>query len=248
MNEIFDKTVREIALENPATVRIFEEHKIDYCCGGKINFREACRNAKVSAEEVSTKIKNVLQDKKPHEDFLEEKSVGELIRFILDHHHVYTRNELARLAPLMEKVAGKHGGHLPVLFEIQDHFRALSSELLAHLQKEEIALFPYLETLVDAEENDLQSVPAPPFQTVKNPLRVMFAEHDAAGEILQTMRDISNDYTLPDGACPSFSALYAGLQDLEKDLHRHIHLENNVLFPQALKLEEKIFRAASAET
>ncbi|MEZ5427019.1 MAG: iron-sulfur cluster repair di-iron protein [Pyrinomonadaceae bacterium] len=245
MDQLFEKTVREIALENPATVRIFEDHKIDYCCGGKIKFREACANADVSVEEISAKIEDVLNAKNSVDDFPERKNVRELIAFILDHHHVFTRREIARLAPLMEKVAGKHGARHNQLISLRDYFRVLSNELLAHLHKEEVVLFPFLEKLLRAEENNLSNIPAPPFQTVKNPLRLMCSEHDAAGDILRRMREISDNYALPEQACPSFTALYAGLEDLEKDLHRHIHLENNVLFPKALELEEKISGAAA---
>jgi regulator of cell morphogenesis and NO signaling len=138
----------------------------------------------------------------------------------------------------MEKVARKHGDAHPELFEIQEKLNVLNDELLPHMAKEEMILFPYIKELDNATARG--RIPAPPhFGTVRTPVRMMMFEHDAAGDLLRRMRSLSSDYTVPEGACPSFAALYAGLEDLEKDLHRHIHLENNLLFEQAIQLEGK---------
>lgn len=140
----------------------------------------------------------------------------------------------------MEKVCRKHGATYVELFDIQTVFRALADELAVHMRKEETVLFPYIKTLA-AEVSGKLSVAEPNFKTVKNPVRMMMREHDAAGNFLRQMREISNDYALHEDVCPSFRALYYGFEELEKDLHQHIHLENNVLFPQAIKLEQEIF-------
>ena len=147
-----------------------------------------------------------------------------------------TVNEIERLTPLMAKVVTRHGELHPELYELQSIFSALSASLLPHMQKEEMVLFPYIKMLSDSTEGKAPFAP-PHFGTVENPIRMMMMDHDTDGERLRKMRSVTDDYALPEGACPSFTALYAGLEDLEKDLHRHIHLENNVLFPAAAKME-----------
>lgn len=239
MQNFTTKTIREIAVAMPATTRIFEEYKIDFCCGGGRNFSDACWFAGVAPEIVSEKINRVLKEQARDYKSPETKTASELIDYILDKHHVFTRSEITRLTALMEKVCRKHGAARDKLFALQKSFTELCDDLTAHMRKEENVLFPFIKHLEMSEKNNLSS-PQPPFKTVKNPVRMMMNEHDAAGDILRQMRQNTNDYTLPENACPSFQALYFGLEGLEKDLHRHIHLENNVLFPQAVRLEQKV--------
>ena len=234
-----NKTIREIALEAPLTTRVFEEFRIDYCCGGRVDFAEACQNAGVDPGSVQKKLESVIGTAE-HADATIERSPTELADHIVCTHHVFTRNELARLGPLMDKVVRKHGDVHPELLEIQEQFKILNDELLPHMAKEEMILFPYIRELDNAAARG-RIAATPHFGTVRNPVRMMMFEHDAAGEILRKMRTLSSDYAIPEGACPSFGALYAGLEDLEKDLHRHIHLENNILFEQAIELESKLF-------
>lgn len=241
MQEFNTKTIREIALEFPQSVRVFEEFKIDYCCGGRKPLAEACENSGIDEKLVWEKLENAVKgvEKNEKTDFPEHKRPAELADYIVEKHHAFTRNELERLTPLMDKVCRKHGEHHAELFKVQTGFRALSDEIIPHLQKEEMMLFPYIKVLAAVVSTNLP-VAEPPFKTVNNPVRMMMLEHDAAGDFLRQMRVASNDYALPDGACPSYTALYFGLEELERDLHRHIHLENNVLFPQAIELEEKV--------
>jgi regulator of cell morphogenesis and NO signaling len=243
------KTIREIALEYPQTTRIFEELKIDYCCcGGRKPLNEACQSAGLDTEFVRQKIENAIDgvEENGKTEFPEHKKTAELADYIVEKHHVFTRDEIARLTPLMEKVCRKHGEQHPELFDIRTAFGALADELTVHMKKEEMVLFPYIKVLAAVVSTNLP-VAEPHFKTVRNPVRMMMSEHDAAGDFLRQMREFSNDFTLPDGACPSFAALYFGLEELEKDLHRHIHLENNVLFPQAVVLEEKVFGETAAK-
>lgn len=237
MQTFTTKTIREIALEAPATTRVFEEFKIDYCCGGRKPFDEACMAAGLDPKVVAEKIEAALKSRDTAEP--ENRSASELIDHIIVKHHVFTAQEIERLIPLMQKVCTRHGDHHPELFKLQVIFQALAESLVPHIRKEELVLFPYIRTLEAAFAGDSQAA-APHFGTVANPIRMMMADHEEDGERLRLMREIAGDYTLPEGACPSFTALYAGLQDLERDLHRHIHLENNVLFPAAVKLEQGI--------
>lgn len=239
MQNFTTQTVREIAVANPATVPVFQEYKIDFCCGGNRNFYDACQFVGVSPEIVSDKIIQVLGAQTKGFESPEQKTASDLIDYILETHHVFTKSEITRLAALMDKVCRKHGDAHTELFALQKSFSELCDDLMPHMMKEENVLFPFIKHLEMSEAKNLSS-PQPPFGTIKNPVRMMMTEHDRDGEILRQMREITNDYAVPEGACPSFQALYFGLEELEKDLHRHIHLENNVLFPQAVKLEQKV--------
>ncbi len=242
MQSFTTKTIREIALESPQTTRVFEEFKIDYCCGGRKPFEDACLGAGVDPQLVAQKIKAAMKNYEGTEEFnlAEEKSASQLINYIIGKHHLFTVQEIERLLPLMEKVCVRHGEQHSDLFELQTVFTALADSLIPHMRKEETVLFPYIQMLESSLIGDVFADP-PHFGTVENPIRMMMLDHEADGERLRKMREISSGYALPDGACPSFTALYAGLQDLEKDLHRHIHLENNLLFPSAVNLERKAF-------
>ena len=165
-----------------------------------------------------------------------KETASELIDHIIGTHHIFTVEEIERLTPLMEKVCQRHGEQHPDLFELQVVFSSLADSLIPHMRKEEAVLFPYIQMLESSLTGETPLSP-PHFGTVSNPIQMMIVDHEADGARLRKMRHISSDYTRPEGACPSFTALYAGLQDLEKDLHRHIHLENNVLFPAAVNLE-----------
>jgi regulator of cell morphogenesis and NO signaling len=241
MKELETKTIREIALEFPQTTRVFEEFKIDYCCGGRKSLEEACGTAGIDAKLVNQQIEELLDGNQRDEstDFPENLTPEKLIDHIIEKHHVFTNDAVERLTPLMEKVARKHGSRHPELLEIEKVFRPLAEELTLHMKKEEKMLFPYIKVLAAVQSTNLP-VAEPHFKTVKNPVRMMMFEHDTAGFSLKKIREFSNDYALPADACPSFTALYFGLEELEKDLHRHIHLENNVLFPQALELEDNV--------
>ena len=241
MQNLTTKTVREIALQMPVTTRVFEEFKIDYCCGGRKIFTEACQNVGANPEIVLQKLNQVLETNETNEfDWLATATLTELIDYIEEKHHTFTKYELEHLTPLMEKVAGVHGEHHPELLELKDTFQSLCDDLSPHLLKEERVLFPYIKDIEIKHINGL-SVAFPPFGTVNNPVRMMMMEHDTAGDLLRKMRELSNDYTLPEGACPSFTGLYHRFIELERDLHKHIHLENNLLFPKAIELEEKCF-------
>lgn len=239
MQNLSNLTVREIAIEAPATTRVFEKYKIDYCCGGRRSIKDACAASGVDADELSKALEQALAlPAEPEQP--EQMSIPQLIDHIIDTHHVFTRRELFRLSGLVDKVSSKHGERHPELFKLKNLFTALSDDLLLHLKKEEAALFPYVQELARAKERSTLPMIAP-FGSVEHPVGMMETEHEDAGSILTQMRQVTNDYQVPEGACPSYTALYFGLEELEKDLHRHIHLENNILFPRAVELEAAVF-------
>ena len=241
MENLTIKTVREIALEMPITTRVFEQFKIDYCCGGRKPFLEACHSAGADPETVLQKIENVIEAGNLGElEWLKTTSLSDLIDYICEKHHTFTRIEIENLSPLMAKVASRHGENHPELFELEMVFRELCDDLSPHLVKEEKVLFPYIKQLEQAAVNS-GAMNFPHFGTVRNPVGMMMMEHDTAGDLLRKMREISMEYKLPEGVCPSYTALYNRLEAFEKDLHQHIHLENNLLFPRAVELEQKIF-------
>jgi regulator of cell morphogenesis and NO signaling len=231
------KTVREYALEMPGATRVFEKLGIDYCCGGGQSLADACATAGVAVDEVLGSLEQIgNSDETSASEGWQTASLAELITHIVEKHHTFTRQELARLEALLAKVCGVHGQNHPELFCIQKHFQELSRELEPHMLKEERVLFPYIMQIEEAAKSN-RTLPAPPFGTVRNPVRVMMSEHDAAGDILREMREVSLDYTVPEDACISYQTLYVALAALEADLHQHIHLENNILFPRAADSE-----------
>lgn len=238
MSVTMEKTVRELALEEPGAARVFEGLGIDYCCGGKQTLEQACRAASVPVDQVVAALAAARGSANAAvtETDWQEAPLSDLIAHIKSTHHQYTRKEIARLGPLFDKVCSVHATNHPELFELRSVFQGLAAELTTHLMKEEMVLFPSVERM---EESVLQHEPIlpPPFGTVQNPVSMMEHEHDAAGNALRKLRAVSSGYTAPPDGCVSFQTLYKTLAEFEADLHQHIHLENNILFPRAIALE-----------
>jgi regulator of cell morphogenesis and NO signaling len=227
------QTVREIALENPASIRVFEAFGIDYCCGGRKPLAEACAAKNIALDAVITALENGTASSAPVSD---AQSLSALVSHIVNAHHAYVRRELPRLAELASKVVSRHGDTKPELPQIQVKVGQISEELIEHLAKEEVVLFPYI-TKLERAKNEGTAKPHGCFGTVASPIAMMTQEHEAAGALLAEIRQLSGDYTPPVGACPTFHAFYNGLREFEQDLHQHIHLENNILFPRAMAME-----------
>jgi len=233
------RTVREVALENPEATRVFEKVGIDYCCGGGKSLEEACAAANLSVDEVIDSLELAMEEArtKQKDRSWQREPLADLVAHINGTHHKYTREEIARLGPLFDKVVSVHGKNHPELQHVRAAFRGLAQELTMHMMKEEAVLFPYI---VRLEEAVIQKEPVlpPPFGSLQNPVAMMMHEHDSAGDALRAMRQGSVGYTAPVDACISYQTLYKALADFEKDLHQHIHLENNILFPRAIEMEQ----------
>lgn len=234
-----DMTVRDVAIQFPQSTRLFEQLKIDYCCGGNQPLAEACSTAGVDLDNVMGLLAEVTISPAPNNGAanFQNMPLAELIAHIVDTHHIFTKSEMDRLQLLTDKVLAAHGGNHPELVHLDELFTRLCADLKPHMFKEEQILFPYIVALTEAAGDNL-AAPFAPFGTVNNPVRMMMREHDTAGEILRELRVLTSDYRLPADACISYRTLYQALQDLEKDLHQHIHLENNILFPGAIALEK----------
>ncbi len=238
METIAEKTVREIAVESPESVRVFESLGIDYCCGGKRPLSDACSHARVDVDRVLELLATASRDSQaPEAGGWDQKPLGDLIVHIVETHHGFVRRETPRIASLLTKVAAKHGPLHPEINQIEPLFTAIGQELATHMLKEEQVLFPYIARM---EQATLSGNPLPEafFGSVQRPIANMVAEHDDAGALLSQIRELSHGYTAPNGVCPTFLALYAGLEEFERDLHQHIHLENNILFPRAIEMEK----------
>jgi regulator of cell morphogenesis and NO signaling len=239
MNLTTEKTVRELALENPAATRVFEKLGIDYCCGGDRSLEQACRAANLAVDQVLDSLEMAEQttraEHKVHD--WQKEMLGGLVAHIKNTHHKYTREESVRLGALLEKVCSVHGKNHPELLHIRATFAGLAQELTMHMMKEEMVLFPYI---VRMEESALQNEPIlpPPFGSVQNPVSMMEHEHESAGDALRAMRKASGGYRAPTDACISYQTLYKALSEFEANLHEHIHLENNILFPRAVAMEQ----------
>jgi regulator of cell morphogenesis and NO signaling len=234
-----EKTVRELALESPASTRVFEKLGIDYCCGGKRSLEEACHAASLKIDQVLDSLNEanraslVMQT----EQNWNAEPLANLIAHIQSTHHKYTRDEIARLYPLFQKVCSVHGKNHPELFEVHQAFQGLAQELGAHMMKEEMILFPYI-IRMEAAVAGREAIAPAPFGSVQNPVAMMEHEHDSAGNALRAMKQASNEYSEPSDACISYQTLYKALAAFEADLHQHIHLENNILFPRAVAMEK----------
>ncbi len=239
-----ERTVRELALEIPGATRVFEELGIDYCCGGKKSLEQACQAANLSMDEVLISLDKASQEMADHaartvraDRDWQREPLAELASHITNTHHRFTRAELARLSPLLDKVCSVHGKNHPELQQVRASFQGLAQELMTHLMKEEKVLFPYIVRMEEAVIQKEPVLPAP-FGSVQNPVSMMEHEHDSAGRALRAMREASGGYTAPGDACISYQTLYKALSEFEADLHQHIHLENNILFPRAIAMEK----------
>ncbi len=225
------RTIGEMVAEKPNRSKFFETLGVDYCCGGKKTLEEVCLAKGLDSQSILGELMVFDQQKNDSTGpDLRHAPLNDVVDHILDVHHVYTKEALERLSRMVEKVARVHGDNHPELLEIKKVYTTMQTELLMHMEKEEMALFPYIHQLATAEE-------APQFHcgSINNPVQVMTREHEETGAQLEALRQLTQDYTPPEDACNTYRAMYDGLVELEADLHQHIHKENNILFIRALQ-------------
>ena len=232
------KTLADVAATSLNAVRILESHGLDYCCGGKQAFDEACLAKGLSPEGVLAEVEQAQVAAAPDRDW-QSAPLGDLVNHIVSTHHELLKRELPVLSQRMEKVKGVHGHHEPEMWNgAAEIFAALREEMEMHMQKEEEILFPYIGQYGRAESLG-EPMPRVPFGTIARPIHMMEMEHESAGGALVKIRALTRDYELPEYACSTVRALFDGLKMVEADLHVHIHLENNILFPRAVALETR---------
>ena len=235
-----NQTVSELAALSLNAVRTFEKRGIDYCCGGKRPLREVCQERGIAPQELIAELSAALDQAKQEDRDWSAAPLTELVAHINRKHHEYLKSEMPRISERLAKVVQVYGVQdAATLSTLPRVYEALRDELDSHLAKEENILFPFVER-IEALASRNMPLPPQPFGTIGNPIHCMEAEHDDAGDALRQMRAATNDYALPAHACATYKALFQSLQDLEADLHMHIHLENNILFPRVVEMERSM--------
>lgn len=233
------KTVAELAADSLAAVKLFERHGIDYCCGGKRPLAAVCEEKGLDLSQVENELREAMAAGGGSGRDWNSAPLDELVDHIVTTHHNYLRREMPGIAARLEKVYRvynqRYGETFPGLPEV---YSEMEEELLSHLIKEERILFPAIKEYAKAAAAG-EPLPPSPFGTVANPIKMMEAEHEETGVALGKIREITGQYALPDYACTTYRALIAGFKEMEEDIHMHIHLENNILFPRVLELEAK---------
>lgn len=226
-------TLGEVVAARPQSARVFESLGLDYCCGGRQTLGEACRAKGLGLESVVAQLEAAMVEKTEERDWT-GASMTELADHIEQRHHEYLRTELPRLTGMLEKVLAAHGARHPELEPLREVFTGFCGELSDHMLKEERVLFPWLRRF-EAEGSDF----APPGWSVRGPVSCMMHEHDDAGRALEAMRELTDGFAPPADACGTYRALLAGLGELERDMHAHVHKENSILFPKAIQAEAR---------
>jgi regulator of cell morphogenesis and NO signaling len=238
-----ENKIGEVVAENFHAARIFENYGLDFCCGGKKTIETACNEKGVNAAVLLAELDN-LNAVNPSSTHFDKWEADFLADYIINNHHAYVVNAISTIEHHLQKVVSAHGEKHPEVAKIDSAFTELKNELLDHMAKEEKMLFPYIKKMNIALRNTLE-MPIPPFGTVENPIKVMESEHDNAGLLTKEINRLSNGYQPPADACATFRVLYSELKEFENDLHVHIHLENNILFPKAKELEGRLNKTYS---
>ncbi len=231
-----EKQIGEYVAEDFRTAAVFSKFRIDFCCNGNRTVSEACKAKGLDEAKVTEEIHSILNS--VSEETIDYKSwpLDLLVDYIEKKHHRYVEEKIPVLRQFLDKLCKVHGKRHPELLKIYELFTASSGELSAHMKKEELILFPYVKRMVEAKRSHT-TIESPQFETVENPIAMMMHEHDNEGERFRYIAELTNDYNPPADTCNTYKVAYAMLDEFEKDLHLHIHLENNILFPKAIKLE-----------
>ena len=236
MQSLSNSTLAQIVTQNFRSAAVFEKYGLDFCFKGKRTLEDACSEKKIQPDELIKELESAM--KEPSATITpSELPPAELVEYILNNHHAYVSRELPQIMAYLHKVTAKHGPHHPELYRIFETFQAVKAELEQHMLKEEQVLFPSIKMLAFAEQKNRDVAAGFPF--IKDAISVMEQEHDAAGAGMEQIRELTSNYTPPAGACTTYQLMYASLKAFETDLHQHVHLENYVLFPAAIRLQEE---------
>ncbi len=238
-------TVAEILLNQPDALTIFEKSNIDFCCKGKLLLAEACILQNVDIHEIEKQLNELTSKSTSHQNIPVNGSIDELVEYVMTRHHSYFWSQLPLLNEHMSKVINAHGKEQPFLANLKGVLDELLIELEQHMLKEEQVLFPYILELVKIKKSINSKSPTPLF--IHKPIHMLEIEHERAGELLEQIRTISSEFTVPDSACTTFKLLYTELEAFEKDLHQHIFIENAILFPKGIALEKELESSSSLQ-
>ncbi len=229
--------VCDIAVQYPAVIPVLERLKIGYCCDGQHSLGEACAKLDLDVMPVLDELLRKQQDTRPADDKWKQAPLKELSEYIVKTHHAYTRDQLKLIDGLMNKVEQRHGSNHPEVYQVGKTVAVINSELTRHFGCEEATLFPYIAALGEERQPEL---PAAANGSVKLPISHMMSDHDRAENNLETLRKLTNNYTPPEDACPTWRALYRAMEELDLDLRQHVHLEDDILFPRTLEEAEAL--------
>lgn len=238
-----EERIGEVVARNFQTARVFEELGLDFCCGGKKSIDKACEEKGLDENIVIERLSK-LEETNSVSSHYNDWDIGFLSDYIINNHHSYVINSIPSIEHHLEKVIAAHGAKHPEVAKVNEIFLNIKKELMNHMAKEEMMLFPYIKKLNTAIGNS-QVLDTPVFGSVSNPITVMEKEHQHAGDGIEEIKKLTNNYTPPKSACGTFKVLYNELKDFEKDLHIHVHLENNILFPKAIEQEREILKRTS---
>ncbi len=241
--EIKTSTVADVVRKDYRTAKVFKKYRIDFCCEGGKTIDQVCIERKIEPKELRNDLDSILAEEAPKMIAFDTWPLDQLIDHIEKKHHRYIEETAPLLKQYLKKVDAVHSNGAPYLTELYRVFDESAGNLAVHMKKEELILFPFIKGMVEAEKNGTPFTP-PPFGSVGNPIDMMQAEHDAEGEHFRYMEELSNGYEIPNWACNTFIVAIKMLREFQDDLHAHIHLENNILFPKALELESHVLSPA----
>ena len=237
MEILEEQIIGELVAQNYKTASVFKKFKIDFCCNGNRTISEACERKKLDPSQLINELRNTIINVEQNIDF-NSWELDLLADYIEKTHHRYVLTKIEEIKPYLNKVTRVHGEHNPELKEIEILFNQAAQELSQHLQKEEMILFPFIRNMVNSKMEE-KPLFFPHFGTVENPIAMMKHEHQNEGERFEKIAELSNQYTPPSHACNTYRVTFALLKEFEDNLHQHIHLENNILFPKAIKMEKE---------
>jgi regulator of cell morphogenesis and NO signaling len=233
MSEVLNKTLSQIVTENYQAAYVFEKYGLDFCCKGKRQLKDACEEKQISIDSLLNEINIVLSAKPIGPDF-NNMSLMELTGYVVRVHHTYVKKNAHKILAYVTKVAAKHGDRFPYMIEVCKLFSEVQEEMMQHMFKEEKILFPRISQL------ELPDKPSTSIDFLQAPIDVMEHEHDHAGSLMQQIRVLTNNYQAANDACTTHRLTFTALKDFEEDLHQHVHLENNILFPKAIETFKKL--------
>ena len=239
MEKILEKNIGQIVAEDYRIAQVFKNHKIDFCCKGNRSISEVAEKGNMSTEQLLIEIEAILNQETTETIDFKSWPLDLLADYIEKKHHRYVEERIPILKQYLNKLCSVHGERHPELFEITEHFEKSAGELAMHMKKEELILFPAVRKMIKAKHSGA-NLDRPHFGTVQNPIAVMMQEHETEGDRFREIEELSNNYTPPADACNTYRVAFSLLQEFEQDLHRHIHLENNILFPKAELLEKEL--------
>lgn len=238
METLLGKTIGEIVARDFRTAAVFSKNNMDFCCGGHKTVREVCEKKNINTNALTAELEAVLAVKADNQIDFKSWPLDLLVDYIVKTHHRYVAEKSPVLRQFLHKLCHVHGENHPELFEINRLFTECSDALEHHMEKEEVILFPYISELAGSGWRG-EETERPPFGSVGNPIRMMEHEHEAEGERFRKIAGLTDGYTPPADACGTYRVTFAMLKEFEEDLHKHIHLENNILFPGAIALENR---------